>query len=156
MPTLVIQARQAKICPLSEGVQLASKIPDSRFVQLESRNHILLEHEPARGLFKQKVLEFVGMPTAAGKEEQMSTPLSPRERDILVGFAQGDADQAIALAKDGNLDCGGRRELTVRRAPAAGFLLRYRRLATSVATMSSAALCRFASVLSRTSASFAA
>jgi len=37
--------------PIEEGRRMATRIPGARFVALEGRNHIPLEHEPAAGLF---------------------------------------------------------------------------------------------------------
>jgi DNA-binding SARP family transcriptional activator/pimeloyl-ACP methyl ester carboxylesterase len=47
LPTLVLHARGDLRIPFEEGRLLASLIPGARFVPLESRNHVLLEHEPA-------------------------------------------------------------------------------------------------------------
>ena len=44
--------------PYSEGRRMAIEIPGARFVGLESRNHILLEHEPAWQRFQQVVAEL--------------------------------------------------------------------------------------------------
>lgn len=46
-PTLVLHARGDQRVPFAEGRHLATQIPNARFVSLESRNHLLLEHEPA-------------------------------------------------------------------------------------------------------------
>jgi pimeloyl-ACP methyl ester carboxylesterase len=46
-PTLVLQSRQDAIQPFEEDRAIASAIPGARFLSLESRNHILLENEPA-------------------------------------------------------------------------------------------------------------
>ena len=46
-PTLVLHARGDERAPFDQGRLLAAEIPGARFVPLESRNHILLEHEPA-------------------------------------------------------------------------------------------------------------
>ena len=54
-PTLVLHANEDAVIPFAEGRRLATLIPGSRFVPLASRNHILLEHEPAwliRGEYK--------------------------------------------------------------------------------------------------------
>ena len=48
VPTIVLHARQDQRIPLSEGRSLAAGIPGARFVPLESRNHILVDGEPAR------------------------------------------------------------------------------------------------------------
>ena len=44
-PTLVIHARGDEVCPIAEGRRLAAGIPGAQFVELDSRNHILLEDE---------------------------------------------------------------------------------------------------------------
>lgn len=46
-PTLVIHAREDAVVPFAAGRQLATEIPGAEFVTLESRNHLVLEHEPA-------------------------------------------------------------------------------------------------------------
>jgi pimeloyl-ACP methyl ester carboxylesterase/DNA-binding winged helix-turn-helix (wHTH) protein len=46
-PTLVLHARGDERIPFSEGRQMASLIPNARFVALESRNHLTLADEPA-------------------------------------------------------------------------------------------------------------
>ena len=38
---------------------MAGGIPGAEFVELDSRNHILLEHEPAWQRFREAVLAFV-------------------------------------------------------------------------------------------------
>ena len=59
-PTLVLHAREDAVVPLSEGRLLATEIPGAQFVELDSRNHVLLEHEPAWARFQDAVLEFTG------------------------------------------------------------------------------------------------
>ena len=46
-PTLVMHARGDEVVPVAEGRLLASGIQGAQFVELDSRNHVLLEHEPA-------------------------------------------------------------------------------------------------------------
>jgi len=58
-PTLVLHARHDLMPPLEQGRQLAALIPGSRFVSLESRNHILLEHEPAWQQFLDEIDRFL-------------------------------------------------------------------------------------------------
>ncbi|HUD96405.1 MAG TPA: alpha/beta fold hydrolase [Woeseiaceae bacterium] len=89
VPTLVVHAREDQVVPFSQGRLIASAIPGAEFVQLESQNHILLEHEPAWERFKDEVLAFTGRPAASGKEDPIFATLSPREREILVRIAQG-------------------------------------------------------------------
>jgi pimeloyl-ACP methyl ester carboxylesterase/DNA-binding winged helix-turn-helix (wHTH) protein len=46
-PTLVLHATGDERVPFDEGRFLAARIPNARFVALESRNHLTLEDEPA-------------------------------------------------------------------------------------------------------------
>jgi pimeloyl-ACP methyl ester carboxylesterase len=46
-PTLVLHSRGDAIIPLSAGQEVAKLIPGSRFVTLDSANHLLLDGEPA-------------------------------------------------------------------------------------------------------------
>jgi pimeloyl-ACP methyl ester carboxylesterase/DNA-binding SARP family transcriptional activator len=59
VPTLVLHAREDAVVPFAEGRALAAAIPGARFVALESRNHLLLEHEPAWARFVTCVREFL-------------------------------------------------------------------------------------------------
>ncbi len=47
VPTLVLHSREDGAVPFEEGRLLASLIPGAEFVALESKNHLLTEHEPA-------------------------------------------------------------------------------------------------------------
>jgi DNA-binding SARP family transcriptional activator/pimeloyl-ACP methyl ester carboxylesterase len=58
-PTLVLHARDDRRPPLEQGRLLASLIPNSRFVVLESSNHILLADEPAWSVFLTEVEDFL-------------------------------------------------------------------------------------------------
>jgi len=46
-PTIVLHSKYDQRIPLDMGRDVASGIPDAQFVPLESRNHILVDHEPA-------------------------------------------------------------------------------------------------------------
>jgi DNA-binding winged helix-turn-helix (wHTH) protein/pimeloyl-ACP methyl ester carboxylesterase len=46
-PTLVLHSRGDAPCPFEQGLMLARGIPNARFVALESRNNVILSHEPA-------------------------------------------------------------------------------------------------------------
>jgi pimeloyl-ACP methyl ester carboxylesterase/DNA-binding winged helix-turn-helix (wHTH) protein len=58
-PTLVIHGTGDAAVPFDEGRRLAARIPGARFVSLDSRNHILLEHEPAWPRFLDEVRRFL-------------------------------------------------------------------------------------------------
>lgn len=95
VPTLVLHATHDEVVPLSEGRYLATHIPNARFVQLESRNHILLEEEPAWQRFKEEVQEFLGIVPKETAEDPVFEVLTPREREILVHIAGGETNAAI-------------------------------------------------------------
>jgi len=58
-PTLVLHSRNDEVVPISEGQCLATEIEGAEFIELDSRNHVLLEHEPAWFRFQEEVLAFV-------------------------------------------------------------------------------------------------
>jgi pimeloyl-ACP methyl ester carboxylesterase len=47
VPTIVMHSRQDVRIPVEQGRALARGIPGARFVPLESRNHVLVDYEPA-------------------------------------------------------------------------------------------------------------
>src|SRR5690606_22857840 len=65
-PTLVLHARDDRGPPLDQGQRLAALVPDSRFVSLESSNHLLLEGEPAWSRFLDEVRRFLAADQARG------------------------------------------------------------------------------------------
>jgi pimeloyl-ACP methyl ester carboxylesterase/DNA-binding CsgD family transcriptional regulator len=86
-PTLVLHARRDEVVPFSQGQLLASAIPNARFVELDSANHVLLESEPAWQRFKDEVIAFTGV--AASRQDPVFATLSVREREILNLLARG-------------------------------------------------------------------
>lgn len=96
-PTLVLHANHDQIAPLSQGKWLASRIPGATFVQLDSCNHVLLEHEPAWQAFQQAVLEFTGKNAkseVAG--DAILHTLTERERAALQLLCEGRSNAQIA------------------------------------------------------------
>ena len=59
-PTLVMHARGDLQVPFDLGRQLAAAIPGARFVALQSRNHLLLDGEPAAARLFEEVDLFLG------------------------------------------------------------------------------------------------
>jgi class 3 adenylate cyclase/pimeloyl-ACP methyl ester carboxylesterase len=59
VPTLVMHARHDSRVPFESGRRLAAAIPGARFVALESRNHLILEDEPAFPRFLEEIKSFV-------------------------------------------------------------------------------------------------
>jgi class 3 adenylate cyclase/pimeloyl-ACP methyl ester carboxylesterase len=58
-PTLVLHGRGDDAVPFEEGRRLAAGIPGARFVALDSRNHMILENEPAWPRFMEEVRSFL-------------------------------------------------------------------------------------------------
>ncbi|NLG76174.1 MAG: alpha/beta fold hydrolase [Xanthomonadaceae bacterium] len=100
VPTLVIHARDDARIPYEQGRLLAAEIPDARFVTLESRNHILLNSEPAWERFREAFEAFVGKPNTRIKPESSSIEdlpeLTSRENAILRLVASGEGNSEIA------------------------------------------------------------
>ena len=94
IPTLVLHARNDEVVPFSEGRLLASSIPGAEFVELDSRNHVLLEQEPAWARFCEAVGAFLS--TQEAESAGIFAALSPREREVLVLMADGLSNIEIA------------------------------------------------------------
>lgn len=100
-PTLILHSRDDVAMPFEEGRLLATLIPDARFVPLDSRNHILLEDEPAWARFLAEVYAFLGVVGPEGKDEsaapkKLFPELTERELDVLDLIAQGASNETIA------------------------------------------------------------
>jgi class 3 adenylate cyclase/pimeloyl-ACP methyl ester carboxylesterase len=61
VPTLVMHARDEARVPFDQGRRLAAGIPGAKFVPLSSRNHLILEDEPAFPRFLQEIRTFLGI-----------------------------------------------------------------------------------------------
>ncbi|MGH9309213.1 MAG: alpha/beta fold hydrolase, partial [Vicinamibacterales bacterium] len=94
VPTLVLHARDDEVIPLEEGRLLATSIPGAEFVELESRNHILLEHERAWQRFREAVASFLMLDPVGA--ESVFGALSARERQVLEHLVQGLSNNEIA------------------------------------------------------------
>ncbi len=59
VPTLVLHAQNDAAVPFDEGRRLAAGIPGARFVTLESRNHLIVEKEPAWTRLLEEIAAFL-------------------------------------------------------------------------------------------------
>jgi pimeloyl-ACP methyl ester carboxylesterase len=71
----VLHARGDQAVPFEQGEALAQGIPHTRFVPLDSDNHILLEDEPAFRTFVRELRAFLA-------DERVAQPRRSRERVI--------------------------------------------------------------------------
>lgn len=95
-PTLVLHSRDDDIVPISEGHILAAGISGAQFIELDSKNHVLLETEPAWERFCDEVLEFMGLKGSTRGEDPAFASLSPREREVLALLTEGLGNAQIA------------------------------------------------------------
>jgi pimeloyl-ACP methyl ester carboxylesterase len=68
---VVAHATGDAVVPFEQGRMLAGLIPGARLVPLESRNHILLESEPAWHRFLEETRSFLA------EDEEASTTAAP-------------------------------------------------------------------------------
>jgi pimeloyl-ACP methyl ester carboxylesterase/DNA-binding CsgD family transcriptional regulator len=93
-PTIILHARGDEVVPIEEGRILASGIRGAEFVELDSGNHVLLEHEPAWQRFCEVIATFLG-PVGSAAAEAFSG-LSVREREVLACMTEGLSNADIA------------------------------------------------------------
>ena len=117
VPTLIFHARNDARVPFDEGRNLAALIPDARFIPLESRNHLLLNTEPAWAQFLTGLRTFLAVPEVrSGPAWSLlaRAGLTPSEHQVLSLIARGLDNGAIA-------DALGKSEKTVRNQVSAIF-----------------------------------
>jgi pimeloyl-ACP methyl ester carboxylesterase/DNA-binding CsgD family transcriptional regulator len=95
-PALVLHSRDDDVIPIAEGHFLAAGIPGAQFIELDSKNHILLESEPAWGRFCSEVLDFMCVKSLCRRDDAVFDSLSPREREVLVLITEGLGNAEIA------------------------------------------------------------
>ena len=99
LPTLVIHSRGDLMNSFAEARFLAANIAGAKLVALESKNHIVLEDEPAWQVFLDEVTAFLAADRAdesAAGLPPVSTLLSARELAVLTLAAEGCDNDTIA------------------------------------------------------------
>lgn len=97
VPTLVLHARHDEVVGFAEGKLLAAGIPGAQFVELDSSNHVLLEHEPAWQEFQRAVREFTGVARTDSRPADEAA-LTKRERQLLDLLRAGKTNAEIGAA----------------------------------------------------------
>ncbi len=96
-PTLVLHSRRDSLIPFERGRLLAGLVTGARFVPLDSRNHIVLDTEPAWQQLVATLDDF--LPAAAARPAEPSgmplDGLTTREHEVLELVAQGLDNDAI-------------------------------------------------------------
>ena len=95
-PTLVLHSRDDDVIPIEEGRILAAGIRGAQFVELDSKNHILLEGEPAWDRFCEEVLAFMEIKDPVSSEDPAFNSLTAREREVLALITEGLGNAEIA------------------------------------------------------------
>ena len=103
-PTLVLHPRGDMMVPFDQGRIIAAGIPDAKFVELETNNHVLTESEPAWQRWQEVVGEFLGWQRETPRRRAADAPaasddlamLTAREREILDLVAGGNSNHDIA------------------------------------------------------------
>ncbi len=97
LPVLVLHSRGEQMKTFDNARYLASHIRGARLVALESRNHVVLEDEPAWPLLLRELADFVAADRAPrSSTADVATLLSPRELEVLGLAAEGADNDAIA------------------------------------------------------------
>jgi pimeloyl-ACP methyl ester carboxylesterase/DNA-binding CsgD family transcriptional regulator len=99
-PTLALHVERDIVVPIEASRQLATLIPNCRFVQFDGENHMPLADEPAWPQIVAEIDNFLKQPleASAPRHNLPLGDLTGRERDVLEAIAQGLDNSEIAAA----------------------------------------------------------
>ena len=99
VPTLVFHSRHDQAVPFAQGEELAAGIPGAGFIPLESRNHIMVETEPAWAMFAEVSRDFLDGELAAPAVHTAPRPAPPAD---VIGYTTGSDGTRIAWCEAGD------------------------------------------------------
>jgi pimeloyl-ACP methyl ester carboxylesterase/DNA-binding CsgD family transcriptional regulator len=100
-PVLVLHPERDHVVPIEEGRSLVSLIPGSRFIEIDSENHMPLADEPAWPRLVSEVRSFLAESAPALPapcHELRFDELTPRELAVLEGIAEGMDNSELAAS----------------------------------------------------------
>jgi len=99
-PVLVAHPERDSVVPIGEGRLLAGLIPNCRFVQLDTENHMPLADDPEWPRLVAEVRAFLNEPVdrTLARNVLPLHELTPRERAVLDGIAEGLDNSEIAAS----------------------------------------------------------
>jgi pimeloyl-ACP methyl ester carboxylesterase/DNA-binding CsgD family transcriptional regulator len=96
-PVLILHPTRDAIVPIEEGRSLVSLIPGSRFVEIDSDNHMPLSDEPAWPRLLSEIRGFLAEPAPVSHALPLDE-LTPRERAVLERIAEGMDNAELAAS----------------------------------------------------------
>ena len=108
VPTLVLHSKGDLVIPFERGREMAGRIPNSRFVPMEGRNHILLPGEPAWQRFLSETRSFTGIrePPDYSAETSETGEVAGLDRRLaaimytdIVGYTPPDRTRRVSRAR---------------------------------------------------------
>jgi DNA-binding NarL/FixJ family response regulator len=100
-PVLILHPTHDDVVPIEEGRSLVSLIPGSRFVEIDSENHMPLADEPAWPRLVSEIRSFLAESAPAIPARSHELPLdelTPRELSVLEGIAEGMSNAQLAAS----------------------------------------------------------
>ena len=100
-PVLILHPEGDQVVPIEEGRALVSLIPGSRFIEIDSENHMPLADEPAWPRLVSEIRSFLAEPAPAIPARSHELPLdelTPRELSVLEGIAEGMDNAELAAS----------------------------------------------------------
>ncbi len=99
-PVLILHPERDAVVPIDQGRELAGLIPNSRFVQIDTENHMPLADEPAWPLIVSEIEAFLKEPPQKDARDAVLplNELTPRERAVLEAVAGGLDNAEIAAS----------------------------------------------------------